>query len=63
MVIWIIYFPLEKAETKNKLLRLGGKINKIKPMGSLRMEYELNQKRKIEKKLIFNTWGESYKMD
>ena len=36
-------------ETKSKLLRLGGKINKIKPIGSLRMEYELNQKRKIEK--------------
>ena len=36
-------------ETKNKLLRLGGKINKVKPIGSLRMEYELNQERKIKK--------------
>ena len=39
----------KSSETKSKLLRLGGKINKIKPIGSLRMEYELNQKRKIEK--------------
>lgn len=36
-------------ETKNKLSRLGGKINKIKAIGSLRMEYELNQKRELKK--------------
>ena len=36
-------------ETKNKLLRLGGKINKVKPIGSLRMEYELLQESKIKK--------------
>ncbi len=36
-------------EKKNKLLRLGGKINKIKAIGSLRMEYELNLKRELKK--------------
>jgi len=38
----------KSSETQRKLIKLGGKLNKVKPIGSLRMEYELGQKKKFK---------------
>ena len=42
----------KSGETKKKLIKLGGRIDKIQPVGSLRMEYELDFKRTLTKKKI-----------